>query len=224
MITFNGALESAAKLNKRTTIMKLYGRYLSPFVRRVAVSLNVMQQPFEQVVLAPFDEWEKAQSINPVVRIPALEIDNGEVLIDSGAILDHLDEVAGPNSLLPRSGQPRREAMKLVATAVGAMEKTVGAVYEGRFHAPEKIEASWVERCENQALSALKALDSVAAKTNGEGWLFGDKISQADISAVVALTFANLARPQMKASDQVPSLSKLASRLEQTEAFKSTMP
>jgi len=63
------------------------------------------------------------------VRIPALEIDNGEVIIDSTAILDHLDEVAGANSLLPQSGQPRREAMKLVATAVGAMEKTVSAVY-----------------------------------------------------------------------------------------------
>ena len=37
--------------------MKLYGRYLSPFVRRVAVSLNIMQTPFEQVVVAPFDEW-----------------------------------------------------------------------------------------------------------------------------------------------------------------------
>ncbi len=175
--------------------MKLYGRYLSPFVRRVAVSLNIMQTPFEQVVVAPFDEWEKAQSINPVVRIPALEIDNGEVIIDSTAILDHLDEVAGANSLLPQSGQPRREAMKLVATAVGAMEKTVSAVYEGRFHAPEKIEASWVERCENQALSALKALDVVASKTNGEGWLYGDKISQADISAVVALTFREYSSP-----------------------------
>jgi glutathione S-transferase len=92
------------------------------------------------------------------------------------------------------------------------------------FHAPEKIEASWVERCENQALSALKALDVVASKTNGEGWLYGDKISQADISAVVALTFANIARPQMNASDQVPNLSQLAARLEATEAFQSTMP
>jgi glutathione S-transferase len=40
--------------------MKLYGRYLSPFVRRVATTLNVMGQPFEQVQVAPFDEWDKS--------------------------------------------------------------------------------------------------------------------------------------------------------------------
>jgi len=36
-------------------------------------------------------------------------LDEGEVLMDSTAILDHLDEVAGPGrALLPGSGRERR--------------------------------------------------------------------------------------------------------------------
>lgn len=204
--------------------MKLYGRYLSPFVRRVGTTLQALDMPYEHVEVAPFDEWERAQKINPVVRIPALELDDGEVLIDSAAILDHLDEVAGAKALVPRNGKPRREVLKLVATAVGAMEKTVGAVYENRFHAKEKVEQSWVERCENQACSALAALDPLAAKAGADGWLYGDRMTQADISAAVAVSFARLARPKMPVAEQAPNLAAFAERLEAMPAFAATKP
>jgi len=204
--------------------MKLYGRMLSPFVRRVATSLETLGMPYEHVEVAPFDEWERAQAINPVVRIPALELDDGEILIDSAAILDHLDEVAGAKALTPRSGKPRRDVLKLVAIAVGGMEKTVGAVYENRFHAKEKVEQSWVDRCESQAVSALKALDGLAAKTGPSGWLYGDAISQADISATIAYSFAAMARPNLGAAEKVPSLAAFAERLEATPAFRKTKP
>lgn len=199
--------------------MKLYGRFLSPFVRRVAATLESQGMAYEHVAVAPFDEWDRAQSINPVVRIPALELDNGEVLIDSNAILDHLDEAAGAATLTPQSGKERRDVMKLVATAVGAMEKTVGAVYETRFHAKEKVEDTWVERCENQAISALQALDGYAAKAGDAGWLFGDKMTQADISATIAYSFAAKARPSMGVAEKAPNLAKFAARMEATPAF-----
>lgn len=204
--------------------MKLYGRFMSPFVRRVATSMNVLGMDFEHVEVAPFDEWERAKAINPVVRIPALELDDGEVLIDSTAILDHLDEAAGAKALMPKSGKARRDVMKLTATAVGGMEKAVGAVYEVRFHAKEKVEDSWVERCENQAVSALQALDVYAEKAGSNGWLYGDGMSQADISAVIAFSFANMARPKLGVAEKAPNLAKLAERLEATPAFAQTKP
>lgn len=204
--------------------MILYGRYISPFVRRVGVSLQTMGVAYEHQEVAPFDEWDRAKAINPVVRIPALALDDGEVLVDSAAILDHLDETAGDGALIPRSGKPRRDVLKLVAIAVGAMEKSVAAVYEGRFHAKEKIERAWVERCENQAVSALQALDAEAAKAGPDGWLYGDKMSQADISAVVAFGFAALARPKLGVAEKAPNLAAMAARLEATPAFANTKP
>ena len=204
--------------------MILYGRYLSPFVRRVGVSLHTLGHDYKHVEVAPFDEWDRAKQINPVVRIPALELDDGEVLVDSMAILDHLDEMAGGGALIPRSGKERRDVLKLVAIAVGGMEKAVGAAYELRFHEKEQVGHAWLERCENQACSALEALDAEAAKSNGAGWLYGDAISQADISAVVAYTFADKVRPNLGLAERVPNLKTLVDRLEATPAFSSTAP
>lgn len=204
--------------------MKLYGRYQSPFVRRVGSTLLAQGVDYEHVEVAPFDEWDRAKSINPVVRIPALELDDGEVLIDSSTILDHLDEVAGDKALVPRAGKPRRDVLKLVATAVGGMEKAVGAVYEGRFHSKEKVEQSWVERCDNQALSALEALDAAAAKAGADGWLYGDAMTQADISATIAYSFTAMARPKLGVAEKVPNLAAFAARMEATPALAKTKP
>ena len=75
----------------------LYGRYASPFVRRVAVTLRLYGVVYRHVPLMPFgpDKAELAK-FNPIARVPALQLDDGEMLIDSAVILDHLDQVAGP--------------------------------------------------------------------------------------------------------------------------------
>ena len=50
------------------------------------------------------------------------------------AILDYLDELAGPErALLPRAGAERRQALNLMAMATGAAEKGVLQVYERVF-------------------------------------------------------------------------------------------
>ena len=50
--------------------MKLIGNYLSPFVRRVAISLNALELPYELQALFVFKEPEQVRAHNPVVRIP----------------------------------------------------------------------------------------------------------------------------------------------------------
>jgi glutathione S-transferase len=75
--------------------MKLIGNYLSPFTRRVAVSLNALQLPFELRALYVFKEPEQVRVHNPVVRIPTLILDNGDVLVESYAILDEIDQMVG---------------------------------------------------------------------------------------------------------------------------------
>ena len=56
--------------------------------------------------------------------VPALLIEDGECLIDSAAILDHLDERVGPRrALLPAAGAARRDALKTVALATGILRQ-----------------------------------------------------------------------------------------------------
>ena len=71
--------------------MLLIGVNRSPFTRRVAITLNIYGVPFEQHALSGFDNRAEVRASNPLGRIPALVLDSGETLIDSNAIIDHLD-------------------------------------------------------------------------------------------------------------------------------------
>ena len=74
--------------------MRLIGMLDSPYVRRVAVSLKLMQLPFELEQLSVFRNFEQFQAINPVVKAPTLVTDEGAVLMDSTLILDHVERLA----------------------------------------------------------------------------------------------------------------------------------
>lgn len=201
--------------------MKLIGNYLSPYVRRVAVSLNAMGMPFELEQLYVFKSPDEVRKYNPIVRIPALILDGGEVLVESYAILDALDEIAGSEyRLTPPSGSERRHVMKVIALGVGSMEKAQWAFYEGRFRPEEKIHEPWIEHNEAQVLSGLNYLDDLAKKAGDNGWLAGtERIGQADITGVVAYSFADAVRPALGLAERLPYLARFADRCESLEIF-----
>ncbi|MGH8430996.1 MAG: glutathione S-transferase N-terminal domain-containing protein, partial [Solimonas sp.] len=72
--------------------MQLIGVNRSPYTRRVAIALKLYRVPFEQRDLSGFGNRADVRTANPLGRIPALVLDDGETLIDSGAIIDHLDQ------------------------------------------------------------------------------------------------------------------------------------
>jgi glutathione S-transferase len=206
-----------------SAVMKLVGNYNSPFVRRVAISLSALAMPFELQVLIVSKQPEKVQEFNPVVRIPALVLDDGEILIDSTAILDELDQMAGPErALVPFSGPTRRRVLKISAIALGTMEKTMWSLYERRFRPEEKVYEPWIERNDRQVIGGLRHLDEVLAHCDEDGWIAGtDRLSQADITAAVAYTFANINRPRLNLCDEVPNLAAFATRCEGLAIFQS---
>ena len=202
--------------------MKLIGNYLSIFTRRVAVSLNALNMPFEVETLSAFTSPEAVRKHNPVVRIPTLVLDDGEVLVESYAILDAIDQMAGPEKCLtPPSGKARRHVMKVTAIGVGSMDKTAWAVYEGRFHPEEKIHQPWIEHNENQILGGLGYLDALAKTAGRDGWLAGTaKLSQADITSVVLYSGVEVHRPNLGIADEYPHLAAFAERCEAMDMFR----
>ena len=88
--------------------MILVGQYDSPYVRRVAVSLRVLGFDYQQDTRSVFADFGAMRQINPLGRIPSLVAPDGEVLIDSAAILDWLDQWSAPRGrwspLAGRSG------------------------------------------------------------------------------------------------------------------------
>ena len=202
--------------------LELIGNYLSPFVRRVAVSLNALEIPFELRPLYVFKEPEKVRAHNPVVRIPTLLLDDGDALVESYAILDEIDRMVGPDrALTPASGRQRREVMKMTAIALASIEKAQWAFYEHRFRPLEKVHLPWIEHNDAQVVGGLEFLDVLASRTDADGWLAGgpDR-SQADITTVVAYTFANAVRPHLALGERVPCLAAFATRCEGMAIFK----
>ena len=203
-------------------MLKLIGNYLSPFVRRVAVSLNALELPYELEPLFVFKEPEKVRRHNPVVRIPTLLLDDGDVVVESYAILDEIDRIVGPDrALTPPSGKERRQVMKITAVALATIDKAQWAFYERRVRPPEKVHQEWIDHNDRQVTGGLRWLNELASKVAEDGWLVGgERLSQADISAVVAYTFANAVRPHLKLADDVPALAALAARCEGMPVFR----
>lgn len=202
--------------------MRLVGGFRSPYVRRVAVSLHALGLPFESVTVSVFDDPDAVRAHNPLVRVPALILDDGEELVESYAILDAIDEIAGPEKrLTPASGKDRRHVMKITAVGAGSADKAVWSYYEFRHRPAEKVHMPWVEHNESQVLGGLGYLDTLAKAAGKSGWLAGtDRISQADITGTVAYTFAMAVRPKLGIAEKCPHMAKFAERCEALDIFK----
>lgn len=201
--------------------MRLIGIYLSPYVRRVAVSLNVLRLPFELQEIFVFGEPDVVRRYNPLVRIPILTLDDGTNLIESGAILDEIDQmVPAERRLIPVDGPSRRQVMQTTVLALGCAEKAQWAFYEDRVRPEQKVHIPWIEHNDNQVLGGFERLNVAAANIDGGGWIAGtEAMSQADITTACAYSFANLARPHLQLAERFRELSEFAARCESLAAF-----
>jgi glutathione S-transferase len=199
--------------------MILIGQYDSPFVRRVAVALRLYGFAFEHRTWSVWADAERLAEFNPMRRVPTLTLDDGEVLIESAAILDALDEMAGPTrAMLPASGPERRRGLKVCALSTGLADKAVSLFYEGLLH--EAPSQTWIDRCRAQIGDVLTALEADRARSASAFWL-GDAIGHADIAAACALRFTREAHPGLFDPTRWPKLAAHADQCEALPAFQS---
>lgn len=162
--------------------MILIGMFDSPYVRRVAISMTLLGIAFEHRNWSVGRDFDRIREFNPQGRVPTLVLDDGEVLTESTMILDHLDQVAGPQrALLPASSRERRQAQSIIALATGAVDKGILIVMERIFRPADKHHEPFLERCRRQVHGALAELDARCAARPAP-WLVGDAIGQADIT------------------------------------------
>jgi glutathione S-transferase len=203
--------------------MLLIGMFDSPFVRRVAVTLKLLDLPFEHGNWSVGRDFDRIREYNPLGRVPTLVTNDGQTLMESGAILDYLDELVGPErALLPRSGPERRLALNLMAMATGAAEKGVVQIYERVFRPESKRHEPWVERCRLQMSASLAAIDRYLGERGVSQWLVGKRMTQADITAVCAFTFLDDALRVAADAVMYQSLATLAARCESLPVFQET--
>ena len=198
--------------------MILIGQYDSPFVRRVAIALRLYGLPFEHRPWSTFGEGDQIAAYNPLRRVPTLVLASGEVLIESTAILDYLDEWVGPGkAMIAMRGPERRHVLKICALATGLADKAVSLLYERVLR--KDVSKVWVERCEAQIGGVFDVLEKQRAKISSPFW-FGNSIGHADIAVACVLRFTAEAHPALFDAARYPALAAQASACEAQPAFR----
>ena len=197
--------------------MKLVGIYLSPYVRRVAAAMISRGLPYEHEPVNGYREFEVASRYNPVAKVPSLVLDDGEILIESSAILDYLNELVPSAPLIPAGSRARRATLKLAAIGHGICEQSVRRSGARRVPAPESDTKRW----RAQVLGGLSALDAVA----GEGGpLRAAPLDVAGITAIVAVELVARINPDLEILPSIPRLAEFAAQHRETPSFAQTRP
>jgi glutathione S-transferase len=203
--------------------MQLIGMLDSPYVRRVAISLRLLELPFEHRAVSVFTTFEQFQRINPVVKAPSLICDDGEVLMDSTLILEYAEALSSPGkSLMPATMSARQHALRVIGLALAASDKTVQYVYETNLRPVEKQHQPWLDRVRGQLLAAYAGLELEmrreplsASKT---------EITQAGITSAVVWSFGQMMLPEIILATEHPVLRAFSTEAERLEAFLAAPP
>jgi glutathione S-transferase len=198
--------------------MHLIGMLDSPYVRRVAVSLQLLALPFEHRSISVFRGVPEFEAINPVVKAPTLVCDDGTVLMDSTLILDYAEALAAPRrSLMPADVPARQHALRVLGLALAACEKCVQIVYEHGVRPAEKLHQPWVDRITRQLRTACDLLEAELARqplAAARG-----TIDQAGVTTAVVWTFIQAVRPEVVPASAYPLLQAHTRAAEQLPEF-----
>ncbi len=198
--------------------MKLIGMLDSPYVRRVAISLQLLGLEFEHWPLSVFRDCEQFQGINPVVKVPTLICDDGEVLMDSTLILQYAQALAAPGrSLMPADIAGLKGALHTLGLALVACEKSVQIYYEGALRPPEKMHQPWVDRITGQVRAAYDAIEADLKRRPLA--LTSAAINQAGVSVAVAWQFTQQTIPGVVAVADYPLLREFSAGAEKLPEF-----
>lgn len=207
--------------------MKLYTYFRSSAAYRVRIALNLKGLAYDAIpvhlVRSGGEQHQiEYRSINPAGLVPALE-DEGEVLTQSLAILEYLEEKHPEPSLLPGDAV-RRARIRALALAIACDIHPVNNLrvlqYLTReFGADEARKNAWYRHWVETGLTAVEAM--LEAVPDEPRFCFGDAPTLADV-CVVPQVF-NARRFQCDLT-HMPRILRVASHCETLEAFRLAAP
>src|SRR5215475_15026946 len=169
--------------------MKLYTYWRSLATFRVRIALNLKGISYEPVYV-DLDAGEQRanafKSVNPQMVIPALVEDDGNVLFQSLAILEYLNEVHPEPPLLPADprGRARVRALALIAVADShpLIVPRVRNHLAATFNVGEEGKLAWVR---HWFTAGLDAYEAHLARDKATGlYCHGDRVTMADLCLV----------------------------------------
>lgn len=186
--------------------MKLYDMSRAPNPRRVRIFLaeKGIDIPKQEVDLGALEQrGEKYTAINPMQRVPALELDDGTVISESMAICLYFEKLHPEPNLFGRDAlecaMVEMWNRRLELHFYGPVSQSFRHTSPG-MAAREKVQvAEWGNVCRDQAVDFLNFLESELGKRE---YVAGNRFTVADINALCTVDFMRVIKlaltPEMK--------------------------
>ena len=199
--------------------MRLVGMMDSPYVRRVAITMRLLGVAHDHDQVSVFRHKDRFRAINPVIKAPTLVLDDGTVMMDSTLIVELVEQMAAPASLMPSRLADRARALSLIGFALAGCEKAIQIEYERK--RPEALRhAPWLERVHSQADAAFAHLDRACAAA--PRWLLGERMTQADVTLACVWAYAQLVTPDAVPAARYAAIAAHSARCEALPVFRET--
>jgi maleylacetoacetate isomerase len=165
--------------------MKLYSAFRSSASYRVRIALALKGLEYETAPIKFAENAHRSEAfrkINPQKRVPALALDDGQVLLQSLAIIDYLEETHPEPPLLPKDAIERarvRAVAQIISCDIHPLNN-LGArqVLTGMFGADDKKLDEWTTYWIQEGFAAIDRLLEPGP------YAFGDTITLADLCIV----------------------------------------
>ena len=200
--------------------MKLYYSSASPFVRKVMVCAyergldgRITQVPTKVLPTEPNREYGKA---NPLMKVPALERDDGTTLFDSMVICEYLDSLPGGPKLFPAEGERRWSALRVQAMANGILDAAVLTRYETAVRPAQLRWDAWTQGQLLKVDQALDVLEREAAKFDG--------LDIGTIAVGCALGYLDFRFADRGWRGKHPKLAAWFDEISKRDSFRKTVP
>ena len=138
----------------------------SPFVRKVRIVASLLGLE-DRIEISPADTGNPEDALrqqNPLGKIPALILENGETIFDSAVIVDYLDWLAGGGKAIPSEPQARFRSLTQQALADGIADAAVLIRYEILWREPPQRSEKWIAYQNEKIARALRAFEARAAR------------------------------------------------------------
>jgi len=156
---------------------------------------------------------EDYAKVNPKGYVPALRLDDGEILTEAAVILQYLADQKPESGLAPKPGSMERyRLMEWLNFVTSEVHKQFGPLFN------PKITPEWKE---NQLDVLRRRFDYLSEKLNGKAYLMGDKFTVADAYLFTVLNWSNLLKVDLGKWPRLKDyLARLAARPAVKEAMK----
>jgi len=134
----------------------------SPFGRKIKIAAAMLglKDKIEIVMTDTNNPEDSIRQQNPLGKIPALILEDGNVFFDSPVILEYLDHLAGGGKIIPAASPERFRVLTRAALADGITEAALLLVYETRFREENERGARWIAYQSEKVTRGLKAFEA----------------------------------------------------------------